>query len=63
MGSEINGLNKELTEKIQYLYKALDECMKIVKSLKEENQILKETQELISLKSKSTNDLSKIRGD
>lgn len=61
MSSEINNLNKELTEKIQYLYKALDECMKIVKSLKEENQILKETQEIISLK--STNDLSKIRGD
>ena len=61
MGSEIDSLNKELTEKIQYLYKALDECMKIVKSLKEENQVLKDTYELISLK--NTNDLSKIRGD
>ena len=61
MGSEISSLNKELTEKIQYLYKALDECMKIVKSLKEENQVLKDTYKLISLK--NTNDLSKIRGD
>lgn len=61
MSPEIDSLNKELTEKIQYLYKALDECMKIVKSLKQENQILKDTYELMSLK--NTNDLSKIRGD
>lgn len=38
----ITCLEKELKQKIQYLYQALNECMEIVDSLKKENEILTE---------------------
>lgn len=54
--------SKELVEKIQYLYKALDECKNIVHSLQLENDSLKKVCKTIDSQINYP-DLSKIKGD
>ncbi|HUU88242.1 MAG TPA: hypothetical protein VMX17_10875 [Candidatus Glassbacteria bacterium] len=40
-------LSTELKERIQYLGTALEQCNKIIATLKEENELLKKTQKLL----------------
>jgi len=54
-------IQQELVLKIQYLEKALNECMEIIDLLKKDQEVLNKSYEIAKCQTKL--DLSKIRGD